>query len=194
MRGATADSPLRPISPYASTKVASEQVLTQACSENNIRLTILRYFNVIGCGDFDSSFDHSAETLLPASARIILAGNSPIIFGDDFLTPDGTAMRDYLDVRDLAAAHRVIASSNNLQKRQVFNVSRGIPISVKSILDLLLNVSGYALKAEILPAKQGDPAEVWANPSPELSELGWSPKYSMETSIRDFWRAFLAAN
>lgn len=194
VQGATVDSPLRPISPYAFTKVASEQVLTQACKENDIRLTILRYFNVIGCGDFDSSFDHSAETLLPSSARSILAGNSPVIYGGNLATPDGTAMRDYLDVRDLAAAHRVIASSGSLQERQVFNVSKGIPISVKTILDQLLAISGYTLEPKLVAAREGDPEEVWANASPELSELGWSPTYSMEASIRDFWRAFLAAN
>ncbi len=192
VQAATTDSPLRPISPYAFTKVASEQVLTQACKENNVRLTILRYFNVVGCGDFTSSFDHSIETLLPSNARNILAGNPPIIFGGNLQTPDGTAIRDYLDVRDLAAAHRVIASSDDFQRKQVFNVSRGIPISVMTMLDLLLIASGSTLRPEIVPAKEGDPAEVWATPSPELLELGWSPKYSTEASIRDFWSAFAA--
>lgn len=194
VKGATTDSPLRPISPYAFTKVASEQVLTQACGENGIRLTILRYFNVIGCGDFDSSFDHSAETLLPSSARKILAGDPPVIYGGNLSTPDGTALRDYLDVRDLAEAHRVVASSGSLLERQVLNVSRGIPTSVKTILDLLLTISGHALEPELVAAREGDPSEIWATPSPELSELGWSPKYSMDSSIRDFWTAFLAAN
>lgn len=192
VQAATTDSPLRPISPYAFTKVASEQVLTQACSDINVRLTILRYFNVIGCGDFSSSFDHSVETLLPSNARNILAGESPVIFGGNLPTPDGSAIRDYLDVRDLAAAHRVVASSKNLQRRQVFNVSSGIPVSVRTILDKLLIASGSTLKPEIVPAKEGDPAEVWATPSSELLELGWNSEYSTDASIRDFWSAFVA--
>ena len=192
-RAATTDSPLRPISPYAFTKVASEQVLTQACEENEIRLTILRYFNVVGCGDFASSFDHSAETLLPSNARNIIAGKPPIIYGGDLATPDGTAIRDYLDVRDLAAAHRVVASASGIGRKQVFNVSRGIPVSVKTILDLLLVTSGSTLKPEIVAAKEGDPTEVWATPSPELLDLGWDPQYPIEASIKDFWRAFTAS-
>lgn len=192
VKAATTDSPLMPMSPYAFTKVASEQVLTQACNENNVRLTILRYFNVIGCDVFSSSFDHSIETLLPSNARNILAGESPIIFGGNLPTPDGTAIRDYLDVRDLAAAHRVVASSKNRQQRQVFNVSSGIPFSVRTILDKLLITSGSTLKPEIVPAKEGDPAEVWATPSSELLELGWNPEYSTDASIRDFWSAFVA--
>ncbi len=192
VRAATTESPLQPLSPYAFTKVASEQVLTQACDENDVRLSILRYFNVIGCGEFNSSFDHSVETLLPASAKHILAGKSPKIFGGNFSTPDGTALRDYLDVRDLARVHRLIASSDGISKRQVLNVSSGIPISVKTILGLLLNISGTHLEPEVVPAKLGDPAEVWATPSSELLEMGWSPEFSVEDSVRDFWNASLA--
>lgn len=192
-RAATTDSPLRPMSPYAFTKVASEQVLTQACEENKVRLTILRYFNVIGCGDFTSSFDHSAETLLPSIARNIVAGKPPIIYGGDLSTPDGTAIRDYLDVRDLAAAHRVVASATATEGEEVFNVSRGKPISVKTIVNLLLVASGSTLKPETVAAKEGDPTEVWAIPSPELKDLGWDPQYPIEASIKDFWTAFTSS-
>ncbi len=191
-KAATTDSPLRPISPYAFTKVASEQVLTQACRQNNVRLTILRYFNVIGCGSFSAAYDHSMETLLPSGARNILAGRSPVIFGGNLPTPDGTALRDYLDVRDLATAHRVIAGSNSSHDRQIINVSAGNPISVMTILRLLLSISASVLDLEMTSAKEGDPAEVWATPSSELVEIGWSPKYATEASIRDFWDAFAA--
>lgn len=186
---ATEDSPLQPVSPYALTKLASEQVLTQACSENDSRLTILRYFNVIGCDDFAYSPDQSAETLLPASARHILSGEPPVIFGGDLPTSDGTAIRDYLDVRDVASAHRVVTTLGKGPQRNVFNVSRGVPVSVKAILSTLLEVSGSTLVPQILPPKEGDPAEVWADGSSQLARMGWIPKYDLRDSIRDYWNA-----
>ena len=194
VRAATTESPLRPQSPYAFTKVASEQILTQACEENNVHLSILRYFNVIGCGEFNSAFDQSSETVLSASAKNILAGKSPMIFGGNFSTPDGTAMRDYVDVRDLARAHKLVTSSDHTLERQVFNVSSGTPTSVMTILNLLLKISGSPLEPEVVSAKEGDPAEVWATPSAELCEMGWSPEYEVEASIRDFWNSSLANN
>ena len=186
----TEESTLNPISPYAMTKVASEQVLSQSAAANGIRLTILRYFNVIGCGDFSKSFDHGLETILPATARKILAGEPPIIFGGSLLTQDGSAMRDYLDVRDLAKAHLVVAAHTITQTLMALNVSSGHAVSVKEIVGKLLDISGSNLIPLVAPPKIGDPSEIWARESPGLKSLGWTPQYSLHESVQSFWNAF----
>jgi UDP-glucose 4-epimerase len=193
-QGATEEFPLNPMSPYAMTKVASEQVLSQATQTAGIRLTILRYFNVIGCGRFPESFDHSNETILPATLRRILEGTSPTIFGGDLPTADGTAIRDYLDVRDLAHAHLIVACSPKVDQQEIFNVSSGRPISVKEIIGELLEISGSDLVPLLLSAKGGDPVAVWAEESQRLKSLGWSPKYSLRESVQTFSEAFSNAS
>ena len=189
-RSVTENSMLNPISPYAMTKVASEQILSQAAISNGIRLSILRYFNVIGCGNFSKSFDHGNETILPATGRRILAGESPTIFGADLPTPDGSALRDYLDVRDLAVAHLIVAGSPRTQALMIFNVSSGRSTSVKEIVRKLLDISGSELVPIFVSAKIGDPSEIRAEESPRLKSLGWSSKFSLDESVKDFWDAF----
>jgi UDP-glucose 4-epimerase len=186
----TEESILNPISPYAMTKVASEQVLSQSATTNEIQLIILRYFNVIGCGEFSNSFDHGSQTILPSTARKILAGKPPLIFGGDLPTPDGTALRDYLDVRDLAKAHLVAACSQDTENVVTINVTSGQAVSVKEIIDLLLEISGSSVLPLLAPANIGDPIEVWAKESPRLKTLGWEPRYSLRESIQSFWEAF----
>ncbi len=188
---ASATSPLRPESPYAMTKVASEQILREECSKLNIRLSILRYFNVIGNGDFPFSFDDSSETLLPSTARKLMSNVRPEIFGNTFTTPDGTAVRDFLDVRDLARAHRLIAVSRASDPIEVINVSSGNPKSVKFVIDKLTEVSGHNSVALIREPKLGDPAEVWAEPSEKLVQLGWVAQYDINQSVKDFWKSFI---
>jgi len=186
----TEESVFNPISPYAMTKVASEQVLSQSAAANKVQLTILRYFNVIGCGDFEKSFDHGTETILPAAARKIIAGEPPIIFGGNLLTQDGSALRDYLDVRDLARAHLVVAGRTTSPNPIALNVSSGHAFSVKEIVDTLLEISGSSLIPVIVPPKAGDPSEIWAHESPGLKSLGWNPRYSLYESVQSFWNAF----
>jgi UDP-glucose 4-epimerase len=190
----TETSPIKPISPYAMTKVASEEVLVQVARVCGIQLNILRYFNVIGCGSFPESYDHSEETILPAVSRLILAGKAPIIFGDDFDTPDGSPIRDYLDVRDLARAHLIVAKTEMPQKKMVLNVSTGRPVSVKEVIRILLEVASSELIPVIRPARPGDPAAIWSNESHHLRSFGWSPQYSLRESIHDFWHASTSFN
>ncbi len=188
---ASITSPLRPESPYAMTKVASEQILREECSKLNVRLSILRYFNVIGNGDFPFSFDDNTETLLPSTARKLMSNLQPEIFGNMFSTPDGTAVRDYLDVRDLARAHRLIAVSSTSNPVEVVNVSSGDPKSVKFVIEKLTEVSGHNLVALIREQKLGDPAEVWSEPSEYLVRLGWVAQYDINQSVKDFWKSFI---
>jgi len=189
-QNATEASVFNPISPYAMTKVASEQVLSQSAATSGVQLTILRYFNIIGCGDFEKSFDYGDETILPSAARKIIAGEPPVIFGGNLLTQDGSALRDFLDVRDLARAHLVVAGRATTPDPMALNVSSGRAISVKEIVGILLDIAGSSLIPEIVPPKVGDPSEIWACESPGLKSLGWNPRYSLYESVQSFWNAF----
>ncbi len=187
---ASSNSSLLPLSPYAYTKVASEQVLEQACIENGSKFTSLRYFNVNGGGGAPNSIDRSLETLLPSVCREILNDRPPIIFGRDFPSKDGTALRDYLDVRDLASAHVLIGGYTSLDKSEVINISTGIGISVLELVREVLKVSKLQLEPIFESARTGDPGLISAIPSRQLIELGWKSRYTFKQSIKDFWNEF----
>jgi len=188
---ATEVSSLNPLSPYALTKVASEQILEQACQEKNTQFVSLRYFNVIGGGDFPNSIDTKPETLIPSVCRRVFAGKNPVIFGKTLLTKDGTCERDYVDVRDLSDAHLKVSLHTQKFKNAYINVSTGITISVLDIVTKILEISGKNLNITYESAKAGDPEKVSAVPSKELLDLGWLPKYSLTDSISSHWAAFL---
>jgi UDP-glucose 4-epimerase len=110
------------------------------------------------------------------------------LFGNDFDTPDGTAIRDYIDVRDLANAHVTVA--NNMQIRPsniLVNVSTGKPTSVSTIINTFENVSGKKLDVQIKARNHADPAAIWSMPSQELRQFGWEPQYEIIDSITSHW-------
>jgi UDP-glucose 4-epimerase len=194
VENATEKANLNPQSPYAATKVASEQILFQMCNELSINAIALRYFNVIGAGGFEYGCDLSSGTILPSTLRRILMGEKPRIYGSNFSTKDGTCIRDYIDVRDLASAHRMIAKSDRLAGNATINVSTGVPRSVYEIVsELLRNVTGE-LEIEYLDPMIGDPANVSAYPSKHLEELGWKSEISFEKSVKDFYESFTKYN
>jgi len=184
---ATTDSKLNPLSPYAMTKVASEQILEEVCIEQNIGLTILRYFNVIGCGDFMFSNDASFETLIPSILKSIKMRQPFQIFGNSFESIDGTAIRDYVDVRDLARAHWISTFAEKVRNPLVLNVSSGSGTSVKQLVDIMSNVSGTKIEIEYLSPKPGDPGVIGSTTSQELLDLNWAPKIPVEQSLLDYW-------
>ena len=126
------------MSPYGWTKFVSEQIIQNCASQLNISFISLRYFNVIGNDDFPMAFDNSEECLVPKIYKAIINKELPKVFGTDFDTSDGTAIRDYIDVRDLShihflAAKHLMESKKNLNK--FFNVGSGKPVSVLEIIN-----------------------------------------------------------
>lgn len=183
------DTPLNPESPYASTKAASESLLEDWARTTGVPWAVLRYFNVVGNADFPFAPDRSTECLIPAITKRIQAGKRPLVFGADFDTPDGSALRDYVDVRDLARAHAVVAqdlsrNANGLSRGKALNVSTGSPTSVLTIAQLVSELMNWSEPPEILNRRTGDPDKVWTTPSPELASLGWAPSFSLRESIR----------
>lgn len=187
---ATTDSKLNPLSPYAMTKVASEQILEEVCLERNIGLTILRYFNVIGCGDFKVSFDASFETLVPSILKSMIMRQPVQIFGNQFDSIDGTAIRDYVDVRDLARAHWVSTFVKKSKNPLILNVSSGLGTTVKQLVDIMSDVTGIKVEIDYLPPKPGDPGVIGAKTSQELLDLNWTPKIPVELSLLDYWNRY----
>ena len=178
-----------PISPYGRTKMVCEDMLQDFCKKLDIQWAILRYFNVIGCDQFIDAADDSDECLMPLLIKRLRESTPISIFGDNFNTPDGTALRDYIDVRDLASAHVVIANKMHTKPDHILvNVSSGKPISVREVVEALEVVSGERFTVQIEVANIADPAAIWSPPSEELIQLGWEPKFKFVDSVSSHWK------
>lgn len=184
----TDESARNPISPYGRTKSSSEDMVRDCCNSFGINWGILRYFNVIGCDNFDFAHDDSLECVVPAMTRKIESKQDIEIYGNSFNTPDGTALRDYVDVRDLADAHTCIALKMKMGTgNYVINISTGIPISVLQIANSLLEVSCSDSRVIFTDSQVSDPDRIWGNPSQILLELGWRANFSLSESIQSHW-------
>lgn len=183
------DTPLRPQSPYGRTKALSETIVRDWARSKQRRWAALRYFNVIGNAAFAFAPDRSDECLVPVATQRVRSGLVPMIFGADFPTPDGTALRDYVDVRDLARAHVLVAEdlgrgTLSTANDSILNVSSGEPTSVRRIVEAIRSELDWQGDPDVTPRRAGDPDRVWAQPSNTLHELGWAPEFSVEQSVQ----------
>ena len=178
----TEESPTAPINPYGSSKLMSETVLRDtAAAYKNFNYIALRYFNVAGAS-LDGKIGQStknATLLIKVAAETALGKREKMfIFGDDYPTPDGTCIRDYIHVEDLASAH--IKALEYLEKEQqsgIFNCGYGHGFSVKEVLDTMKKVSGVDFPIEIKERRAGDPAILISDNSKIRNIMGWEPKY-----------------
>ena len=178
------DSPDNPQSPYAFTKKTSEEMLSQVLPSTGVSYTALRFFNVIGCASYPLAHDSSDECLVPVITNQIFSGAPFKIFGDSHPTLDGTCMRDYLDVRDLAKAHTLVASRLESEPVPlVINVSAGIATSVLQVLSEFESVIGKKINFSFGPANPADPIAVWCRNSRILEGWGWRPEFNLKESI-----------
>jgi len=187
----TEDQPFQPVSPYGESKVMVEKILGWMDQFRSIRSIALRYFNACGA-DPDSGLgeEHEPEThLIPLLFRAIRAGKPLTIFGEDYETKDGTCIRDYIHVSDLADAH--ILALDNLMKgghSDAFNVGTGSGLTVLEVLRATEEVTGKKVPHVIGPRREGDPPSLVANSDKLRKFLGWEPKYSdIRTIIADAW-------
>ncbi len=178
--------PLAPANPYGETKLAGERLLEQARSRGELACTALRYFNACGadgaCGE-----DHDPEShLVPLALRAARGGAAIRVFGTDYPTPDGTCVRDYVHVADLADAH--IAALEALPGVQgAFNLGTGRGDSVRAVLDAVEAVTGLPLRRETAPRRAGDPPVLVAGNRRAEEELGWHPRRSLTDAVADAW-------
>lgn len=180
----------QPTNPYGATKLAVEGMIRWAAKAHGLHYTILRYFNVAGAlGDIGE--DHSPEThLIPLVLQVALGQRERMkIFGVDYPTPDGTCVRDYIDVRDLCDAHalaleRLAAGGDDL----VCNLGNGNGFSVQEVIEAARRVTGHPIPADVAPRRAGDPAMLVASSSRAMKQLGWQPRHAaLEDMIGSAW-------
>ena len=183
--------PQRPINPYGESKLAVERVLPHLERGFGIRSIALRYFNAAGADENGIiGEDHQPEEhLIPLAVAAARGGKALTVFGDDWDTPDGTCIRDYIHVSDLADAH--VASLKRLQSGGAsgnFNLGSGDGMSVRQVIDTVGRVAGSAVPHTIGPRRAGDPARLVASNAKARAELGWSPRQaSLDVIVRTAW-------
>ena len=175
-----------PQSPYARTKYVSEMMLQDLASQLRVSTITLRYFNVIGNDKFDLAHDTSTECLVPAAYSRIVRGQPVEVFGTNHRTPDGTALRDYVDVRDLSDAHLKSAQylmSSDAEVHLAFDIGTGQPTSVQEILLALQSATGKSVTIADVGCHPADPAAVWSDASQAMEMLNWMPQHGVEDSV-----------
>ncbi|PJJ71242.1 UDP-glucose 4-epimerase [Diaminobutyricimonas aerilata] len=191
----TEDTPKSPESPYGESKLIGEWLLRDQEVASGLRHTSLRYFNVVGSGD-PSVYDTSPHNLFPLVFEALVAGRTPRINGDDYPTPDGTAVRDYLHVADLAISH--VAAARRLDAgesvERAYNLGGGEGISVGQIMSTVREVTGIEFEPDIGPRRAGDPARIVASGELAARDLEWRMRHSLREMVESAWVARTAAH
>jgi len=184
--------PQKPINSYGETKLAVEHALPHFERAYGIRSIRLRYFNAAGADpDGELGEDHSPEIhVIPRALEAAATGQPIDIFGEDYPTPDGTCLRDYIHVADLADAHiRALARLSQGGASASYNVGTEKPSSVKDVIAAVERVTGKTLTRRSAPRRPGDPAVLYASAQRIRQDLGWTPKHAdLDSIVRDAWR------
>ena len=194
----TESTPTNPQSPYGESKLAAEWLIRDQAVATGLRQTSLRYFNVVGSGS-DRIRDTSPHNLFPLVFRALEEGRSPRIFGDDYPTPDGTAVRDYVHVADLALAHveaaKRLEGADGLRADEllpVYNLGSGDGSSVRQIMDAVRRVTGVPFEPDVAPRRPGDPARIVSSGEAAARDLGWAMRHSLDDMVASAWSAWSA--
>jgi UDP-glucose 4-epimerase len=183
-----------PESPYGESKLIGEWLLADQGRAEGLVHTSLRYFNVVGSGAPELR-DTSPFNLFPLVFRALDEGRAPKIFGDDYPTSDGTCVRDYVHVADLARAH--VAAARRMLAGEplapVYNLGSGDGASVRQIMDAVARGTGVDFTPEIAPRRPGDPARTVADGSLAARDLGWAMTYSLDEMVSSAWASWQAA-
>ena len=195
----TEDHPQAPINPYGRSKWMVEQLLTDFAAAYGLPSVIFRYFNAAGADpDGDLGEDHDPETHLIPRVLDTMSGREPYlqIFGDDYPTPDGTCIRDYIHVADLADAHllglerllRLREREETERRPLIYNLGNGTGYSVREVIETAKAVTGRGLLAHVARRREGDPPQLVAGAERAHRELGWRPRFpDLETIIAHAW-------
>ena len=178
--------PQRPINSYGETKLAVERALPHFARAHGIHSVALRYFNAAGADpDGEIGEDHAPEIhLIPRAIEAATGGRGLQVFGDDYPTPDGTCLRDYIHVTDLADAHvRALDALAAAGQSAVYNLGTGVPNSVREVIHAVERATGRKVPWTLAPRRAGDPAALYARADKARLELGWAPRFSDITSI-----------
>jgi UDP-glucose 4-epimerase len=186
----TEDAACSPINPYGETKLIGEWMSANASRAWGLRAANLRYFNVAGAG-WPELADTAVMNLVPIVFAALKAGKDPVVFGDDYPTADGSCIRDYVHVHDLAEAHLSALDylERDNRKFSTFNVGTGSGSSVFEVLSEVKRVTGIDFKIDLQARRAGDPPSLCANVSRIEEELGWTAKQGLPEIIESAWSA-----
>lgn len=183
-------TPKNPESPYGESKLVAEWLLRDQGAATGLRHTSLRYFNVVGSGDV-SLRDTSPHNLFPLVFDALAQGRTPRINGNDYPTPDGTCVRDYVHVADLARAHVAAAKRCDAGEtvEPVYNLGGGTGVSVGEIMTAVARVTGIDFTPEVAARRPGDPARIVASGVLATRDLDWRMRHSLEEMVSSAWEA-----
>ncbi|TFC60964.1 UDP-glucose 4-epimerase GalE [Cryobacterium sp. TMT2-15-1] len=191
----TEDTPKNPESPYGESKLIGEWLLRDQAVAAGLRYTALRYFNVVGSGALDLR-DTSPHNLFPLVFDALMEGRIPSINGDDYATADGTCVRDYIHVADLALSH--VAAARHLDAGEpvlpVYNLGSGDGVSVGQIMSTVAAVTGIDFTPVIGPRRAGDPDRIVASGELAARDLDWAMRHSLEQMVQSAWESRQAAS
>ena len=186
----TEKSATNPESPYGETKLVGEWLLKADEKARQIQWIALRYFNVVGAANPELG-DTGVNNLVPMVFRALSNNQRPQVFGGDYATPDGSCIRDYIHVSDLAESH-LIAAQKLLNENYcgIINIGRGQGFSVKQVMDTISEVLGKNINYEVVDRRPGDPAQTIADVSKAKSDLNWEAKNDLKSMVSSAWQAW----
>ncbi|WP_433298220.1 UDP-glucose 4-epimerase GalE [Actinoplanes sp. CA-030573] len=182
-----------PTNTYGATKLTFDHALTSEAFAHKLAAVSLRYFNVAGAyihDGYEIGERHDPEThLIPIALQVAAGKRAKLqLFGDDYPTVDGTCVRDYIHVEDLARAHLLALDAATAGEHRIYNLGNGNGFSNKQVVDVAREVTGAELPAEVAPRREGDPATLVASSAKARDELGWVPrKNTLQAMIGDAW-------
>lgn len=192
------DTPARPESPYGRTKLACEWMLADAAATCRLDHACLRYFNVAGAGARELG-DTGVFNLIPLVFQALTTGQRPQVFGGDYPTRDGSCIRDYIHVVDLARAH--VSAARRLESLdgkapfgRTYNVGRGVGSTVKEVMATVAEVTGRQVDFEVIGRRAGDPARIVGVVDRIAAELGWRAEHDLADMVRSAWAAWPGAD
>lgn len=183
------DAPLRPTNAYGESKLLVEKILSWMYRVHGFRYASLRYFNVAGALGGRGEAHEPESHIIPLVLDVALGRRDHIrIYGDDYPTPDGTCIRDYIHVEDLAQAHLLAFEALAEREQLIYNIGNGAGFSVLEVIESARRVTGHPIPVEVQPRRPGDPAVLIASSEKIARELGWKPRYTnLDEIIRSAW-------
>jgi UDP-glucose 4-epimerase len=183
------DAPLRPTNPYGESKLLVEQMLAWFSRIHQLHYASLRYFNVAGAIAGRGEAHEPESHLIPLILDVALGRRTSIrIYGQDYDTPDGSCIRDYIHVSDLAEAHLLALQALETNARLIYNLGNGKGFSVREVIDSVRRVTGHPIPVDEFPRRAGDPAVLIASSEAIGRDLGWKPKYAdLDSIIASAW-------
>jgi UDP-glucose 4-epimerase len=179
-----------PLSPYGVTKLLSEQIIKAVSGAEKLSSVSLRYFNVVGSGS-DELGDNSRDNLVPKVFQALGEGKSPEVYGDDYPTPDGTCIRDYVHVSDLSRAHiSALKAIESREINEIYNVGSGTGYSVHEVISQVEQTIGRSTDARVVSRRAGDSPKLIAGIEKIEKDLGWQPTRSLKEMIDSAWQAW----